>query len=149
MWGKDELNLKLTFFIVAGFFRNLEVLNPGITSVKNIWNLKQVWITPKSLSHFRPFSQVFLKMCSWGMTFKYHITGNSSVFYNFMMLSFNQVNFLGICIHWQFLYVFFWVLDIMNFFESLVVLNVELNHTVELMGLAYSEEFDNIFALSC
>ena len=66
-----------------------------------------------------------------------------------MMLSFNQVNFLGICIHWQFLYVFFWVLDIMNFFESLVVLNVELNHTVELMGLAYSEEFDNIFALSC
>ena len=66
-----------------------------------------------------------------------------------MMLSFNQVNFLGICIYWQFLYVFFWVLDIMNFFESLVVLNVELNHTVELMGLAYSEEFDNIFALSC
>ena len=37
----------------------------------------------------------------------------------------------------------------MNFFESLVVLNVELNHTVELMGLAYSEQFDNIFALSC
>ena len=62
--GKDELNLKLTFFITAGFFRNLEVLNPGIKSVKNIWNLKQVWITPKSLSHFRPFSQVFLKMCS-------------------------------------------------------------------------------------
>ena len=91
MWGKDELNLKLTFFIVAGFFRNLEVLNPGIKSVKNIWNLKQVWITPKSLSHFRAFCQVFIKMCSWGMTFKYLITGNSSVFY--MMLSFNQVNF--------------------------------------------------------
>ena len=40
--GKNELNLKLTFFIMVGFFRNLEVLNPGIKSVKNIWNLKQV-----------------------------------------------------------------------------------------------------------
>ena len=48
--GKDELNLKLTFFIMASFFRNLEVLNPGIKSVKSIWNLKQVWITPKNLS---------------------------------------------------------------------------------------------------
>ena len=38
----------------------------------------------------------------------------------------------------------------MNIFESLVALNIELiNHTVELMGLAYSQEFDNIFALSC
>ena len=37
----------------------------------------------------------------------------------------------------------------MNIFESLVVLKIELNHTVELMGLAYSQEFDNIFALSC
>ena len=37
----------------------------------------------------------------------------------------------------------------MNIFESWVVLNVELNHTVELMGLAQSQEFDNIFALSC
>ena len=62
--GKDELNLKLTFFITAGFFRNLEVLNPGIKSVKNNWNLKQVWITPKSLSHFRAFRQVFIKMRS-------------------------------------------------------------------------------------
>ena len=62
--GKDELNLKLTFFITAGFFRNLEVLNPGIKSVKNIWNLKQVWITLKSLSHFRAFRQVFIKMRS-------------------------------------------------------------------------------------
>ena len=62
--GKDGLNLKLTFFIMAGFFRNLEVLNPGIKSVKNIWNLKQVWITPKSLSHFRAFCQVFIKMRS-------------------------------------------------------------------------------------
>ena len=44
---------------------------------------------------------------------------------------------------------FFSVLDVMNIFESLVVLNIELNHTVELMGLAYSQEFDNIFALSC
>ena len=35
----------------------------------------------------------------------------------------------------------------MNFFESLVVLNIELNHTVELMSLAYNQEFDNIFAL--
>jgi len=51
-----------------------------------------------------------------------------------MMLSFNQVNFLGICIHSQLLYVFFWVLEVMNIFESLVVLNIELNHTVELMG---------------
>ena len=40
--GKNELNLKFTFFIMVGFFRNLEVLNPGIKSVKNIWNLKQV-----------------------------------------------------------------------------------------------------------
>ena len=36
----------------------------------------------------------------------------------------------------------------MNIFESLVVLNIE-NHTVELTGLAYSQEFHNIFALSC
>ena len=72
----------LPFLLQSNYFSDnyLEVLNPGIKSVKNIWNLKQVWITPKSLSHFRPFSQVFLKMCSWGMTFKYHITGNSSVF---------------------------------------------------------------------
>ena len=105
MWGKDELNLKLIFFIVAGFFRNLEVLNPGIKSVKNIWNLKQVWIAPKSLSHFRAFCQVFIKMCSWGMTFKCHITGNSSVFWYDVFI--NQVNFLGICIHSQLLYVFF------------------------------------------
>ena len=42
-----------------------------------------------------------------------------------------------------------WVLELMNIFESLVVLNVELNHTVELMGLAHSQEFGNIFALSC
>ena len=62
--GKDELNLKLTFFITAGFFRNLEVLNPGIKSVKNIWNLKQDWITPESLSHFRAVCQVFIKMRS-------------------------------------------------------------------------------------
>ena len=34
----------------------------------------------------------------------------------------------------------------MNIFESLVVLNIELNLTLELMGLAYSQEFDNIFA---
>ena len=33
----------------------------------------------------------------------------------------------------------------MNIFESLVVLNIELNHTVELMGLAYSQEFALIF----
>ena len=37
----------------------------------------------------------------------------------------------------------------MNIFESLVVLNIELNHNVELMSLAYSQEFDNIFVLSC
>ena len=62
--GKDELYLKLTFFITVRFFRNLEVLNPGIKSVKNIWNLKQVWITAKSLSHFHAFCQVFIKMRS-------------------------------------------------------------------------------------
>ena len=37
------------------------------------------------------------------------------------------------------------VLEVTNIFESLVVLNIELNLTVELMGLAYSQEFDNIF----
>ena len=62
--GKDELNLKLTFCITAGFIRNLEVLNPGIKSVQNLWNLKQVCITPKSLSHFCAFCQVFIKMRS-------------------------------------------------------------------------------------
>ena len=62
-----------------------------------------------------------------------------------MMLSFSQVNFLGICSHSQLLCVV-WVLDVMNIFESLVVLNIELNLTLELMGLAYSQEFDNIFA---
>ena len=62
--GKDELYLKLTFSITVRFFRYLEVLNPGIKSVKNIWNLKQVWITLKSLSHFRAFCQVFIKMRS-------------------------------------------------------------------------------------
>lgn len=36
----------------------------------------------------------------------------------------------------------------MNNFESLLVLNIE-NHTVELKDLAYSQEFDNVFALSC
>ena len=36
----------------------------------------------------------------------------------------------------------------MNIFELLVVLNIE-NRSVELTGLAYSQEFDNIFALSC
>ena len=60
--GKDELNLKLACFIMAGYFRNLELLNPGIKSVKNIWNLKQVWFTPKSLSHFPALCQVFIKM---------------------------------------------------------------------------------------
>ena len=88
--GKDELNLKLTFFIMASFFRNLEVLNPGIKSVKNVWNLKQVWITPKSLSHFHSFWQVFIKIRSGGMIFQISY---------YMMLSFSRVNFLGICIH--------------------------------------------------
>ena len=62
--GKDELYLNLTFSITVRFFRYLEVLNPGIKSVQNIWNLKQVWITPKSLSHFCAFRQVFIKMRS-------------------------------------------------------------------------------------
>ena len=30
----------------------------------------------------------------------------------------------------------------MNIFESLVAINIK-NHTVELTGLAYSQEFDN------
>ena len=62
--GKDELYLNLTFSITVRFFRYLEVLNPGIKSVKNIWNLKQDWITPESLSHFRAVCQVFIKMRS-------------------------------------------------------------------------------------
>ena len=62
--GKDELYLNLTFSVMGGFFRYLEVLNPGIKSVKNIWNLKQDWITPESLSHFRVVCQVFIKMRS-------------------------------------------------------------------------------------
>ena len=37
---------------------------------------------------------------------------------------------------------------VINIFESLVVLNIE-NRTVKLTGLAYGQEFDNIFALSC
>ena len=35
-----------------------------------------------------------------------------------------------------------------EYFESVVVLNFE-NHTVELTGLAYSQEFDNIFVPIC
>ena len=31
----------------------------------------------------------------------------------------------------------------MNVFESLVAINIK-NHTVELTGMAYSQEFDNI-----
>ena len=62
--GKDELYLNLAFSITVRFFRYLEVLNPGIKSVKNIWNLKQDWITPESLSHFRAVCQVFIKMRS-------------------------------------------------------------------------------------
>ena len=34
----------------------------------------------------------------------------------------------------------------MNVFESLVAINIK-NHTVELTGMAYSQEFDNIFPL--
>ena len=66
-----------------------------------------------------------------------------------MMSLFSQVNFF------EYLYPFaiascvVWVVEVMSIFESLVVLNVELNHMVELMGLAHSQEFDNIFALSC
>ena len=41
-----------------------------------------------------------------------------------------------------------WALKVMNIFESLVVLNIE-NCTVKLTGSAYSQEFDNTFALSC
>ena len=41
------------------FFRNLEVLHLGIKYVKNIWNLKQVWITPKSFCDFQAYCQVF------------------------------------------------------------------------------------------
>ena len=41
-----------------------------------------------------------------------------------------------------------WGLEVINIFESLVVLNIE-NHTVELTGLPYSQEFDNIFSLCC
>ena len=66
-----------------------------------------------------------------------------------MMLSFNQVNFFGYLYPFAIALCVVWVLEVMNIFESLVVLNIELNHTLELMGLAYCQEFDNIFALSC
>ena len=46
--GKDEFNLKLTVIFTAGFFRILEILNLGIKSVKNTWNLEWVSLTPKS-----------------------------------------------------------------------------------------------------
>ena len=46
--GKAEFNLKLTVIFTAGFSRILEVLNLGIKSVKNTWNLKWVSHTPKS-----------------------------------------------------------------------------------------------------
>ena len=62
--GKDELNLKLTFFITAGFFRNLEILNSAIKSVKDLWNLRQVGVTPKSLSYLHAFCPVSIKMRS-------------------------------------------------------------------------------------
>ena len=55
--GKDELNLELTVFFTADC-RNLKVLNPGIKPLKDIWNLKRLWITPKSLSDFRTYCQV-------------------------------------------------------------------------------------------
>ena len=41
------------------FFRNVEVLHLGIKCVKNIWNLKRVWITPKSFCDFQAYCQVF------------------------------------------------------------------------------------------
>ena len=44
---------------MASFFRNLEVLHLGIKSVKHIWNLKRVWITPKSFCDFQAYCQVF------------------------------------------------------------------------------------------
>ena len=98
--GKDELNLKLTFFIMTNFFRNLEVLNPGIKSVKNIWNLKQVWITPKNLSHFHSFCEVFIKNQFMRNDIS-NITLQEIALFFYMMLSFSQVNFGGICIHWN------------------------------------------------
>ena len=47
--GKYELNLKLTVFFYSRFSQKFGSINPGIKSVKNICNLKRVWITPKSL----------------------------------------------------------------------------------------------------
>ena len=104
--GKDELNLKLTFFITAGFIRNLEVLNPGIKSVQNIWNLKQVWITLKSLSHFLCFLSGVYKNAFMRNDISIIILQERALFFD-MVLSFGQVNFLGICIHSQLLYVLF------------------------------------------
>ena len=109
---------------MAGFFRNLEVLNPGIKSVKNIWNLKQVWITPKSLSHFSCYLSGVYKNVFMRNDISNIILQEISVFFD-MMLSFNQVIF------WVFVSIrncfmcFFSVLDVMNIFESLVVLNIE------------------------
>ena len=57
--GKDKLNLKLTVFLRHvkagrssqrfGSFKSRDSI------CQNIWNLKRVWITPKSLSDFRAY----------------------------------------------------------------------------------------------
>ena len=94
--GKDKLNLRLAGCLPqpASFFTDLEVFNPVIKSVKNIWNLKRVWITSKSLSDF--YCQVFA------------FVRNDIFSYNrpmalFFILtcdnSFRQVNFFAISIH--------------------------------------------------
>ena len=83
---------------MAGYFRNLELLNPGIKSVKNIWNLKQVWFTPKSLSHFLCFLSGVYKNAFMRNDISNIILQEIALFLD-MMLSFSQVNFLGICIH--------------------------------------------------
>ena len=91
---------------MAGFIRNLEGLNPEIKSVQNIWNLKQVWITPKSLSHFSCYLSGVYKNVFMRNDISNIILQEIALFFD-MMLSFNQVNFLGICIRWQLLYVLF------------------------------------------
>ena len=127
MW-KQTINLiwSLRYFLphlkAGRFFRNLEVLNPGIKSVKNLWNLKRIWITPKSLPDFRAYCQVFAfvrnnisnivlqETCS---AFWLPIIRLGRLF----CLLFLSIRMIALCV--------VWALEVMNIYESLKVLNSE------------------------
>ena len=57
--GKDKLNLKVFFTslkrwpVFSEIWKYYNYL--GIKVVKNIWNLKRVWITPKSFCDFQAY----------------------------------------------------------------------------------------------